>query len=369
MITKGDDYPIHQTSDPIAYSGTDRNFYDRYYFNGYSHDGSIFFACAFGVYPHVNIMDGAFCVVSDGVQHNLRMSRHLNMERMDTVVKPLKIEVIEPLQRLRIRVEPNEHGIEADLLFHARALPVEEPRFTYRVGPRSFMDYTRLTQNGSYDGWINVQGKRVEVTNTRFWGTRDRSWGVRPIGLPDPQEAVPPLLKQFFWLWAPLNFEDCFTLYHLNADERGYAWNTAGVFGLIGETEPEHIKDCRSEVTLVSGTRHAMSASIFFSHRTGGETRIDLKPQWKFYMSGLGYFHPEWVHGMNKGPLAVGYDSLRTAEIDSFTFPLYLHVQQFVEADMKKPDGSTRQGCGVLEQLILGPYEPIGLKGLLDPAS
>ena len=34
-LTRGDDYPIHQTSEPIAYSGTDRNFYDRYFFNGY----------------------------------------------------------------------------------------------------------------------------------------------------------------------------------------------------------------------------------------------------------------------------------------------------------------------------------------------
>ncbi|WP_293542506.1 hypothetical protein, partial [Phenylobacterium sp.] len=29
MLTKGDDFPIHQTPEPIAVSGTDRNFYDR----------------------------------------------------------------------------------------------------------------------------------------------------------------------------------------------------------------------------------------------------------------------------------------------------------------------------------------------------
>jgi pyruvate dehydrogenase E1 component alpha subunit len=44
MLTKGDEYPIHQTAEPIAYSGTDRNFYDRYFFNGYKDDGSDFFA-------------------------------------------------------------------------------------------------------------------------------------------------------------------------------------------------------------------------------------------------------------------------------------------------------------------------------------
>lgn len=39
MLTKGDDFPLHQTPEPVAYSGTARNFYDRYFFNGYSADG------------------------------------------------------------------------------------------------------------------------------------------------------------------------------------------------------------------------------------------------------------------------------------------------------------------------------------------
>ncbi len=36
MLTKADDYPVHQLPEPIATSGTDRNFYDRYFFNGYA---------------------------------------------------------------------------------------------------------------------------------------------------------------------------------------------------------------------------------------------------------------------------------------------------------------------------------------------
>ncbi|MBP8248386.1 MAG: hypothetical protein KAX56_16070, partial [Phenylobacterium sp.] len=71
MLTKADDFPIHQTPDPIAYSGTDRNFYDRYFFNGYQPDGTEFFAVAFGVYPNLNIADAHFAVVRDGVEHCL----------------------------------------------------------------------------------------------------------------------------------------------------------------------------------------------------------------------------------------------------------------------------------------------------------
>src|SRR5579863_172541 len=177
VLTKGDDFPIHQTSEPIAYSGTDRNFYDRYFFNGYGAEGDDFFALAFGVYPHLNIADAAFCIIGDGVQTNLHASRWLEMERMDLAVGPIRIEVVEPLQKLRLIVEAPEQGLGADVLFEGRAFPIEEPRFIRRQGPRAIMDYTRLTQNGRYSGWIERDGKRAAVDG--WMGTRDRSWGVR----------------------------------------------------------------------------------------------------------------------------------------------------------------------------------------------
>ena len=107
MLTKGDEYPIHQTPDPIAFSGTDRNFYDRYFFNGYTTDGAVFFGAALGVYPHLNIIDAAFSVRIGERQYNLHASRHLQMERMDTQVGPIRVEVIEPLQKLRVVIEDN----------------------------------------------------------------------------------------------------------------------------------------------------------------------------------------------------------------------------------------------------------------------
>ena len=65
MLSKGDDYPIHQTPEPIAFSGTDRNFYDRYFFCAYRPDGGGYCAAAFGVYPHLNVADAHFSVIRD----------------------------------------------------------------------------------------------------------------------------------------------------------------------------------------------------------------------------------------------------------------------------------------------------------------
>jgi hypothetical protein len=367
MLTKADDYPIHQTPEPIAYAGTDRNFYDRYFFNGYTTNGEVFFAGALGVYPHLNVMDASFCVVHGGVQHNLHASRFLNMERLDTTVGPIAVEVIEPLKTLRVRVADNEHGIRADVTFRARTIALEEPRFTRREGPRTLLDLTRLTQNGAYEGWIEIHGRRIEVACDAFVGTRDRSWGVRPVGAPDQQPLAPPVPFQFYWLWAPLNFEDRMTLFHVNEDEHGEPWNANSVMCGLDGARPEQMARGRAELEFASGSRHVKTASLFFEHKSGGRTRIDLKAHWPFYMTGLGYGSADWGHGINKGKLAVGYDAFKTADIKSYQ-PPHLHIQAFVTAHMTLFDGATRDGCGVLEQLIIGPHAPSGFKELLDPA-
>ena len=367
MLTKADDFPIHQTPEPIAYAGTDRNFYDRYFFNGYNEDGSVFFAAALGVYPHLNVMDASFCIVYEGVQHNLRASRLLGMERMDTQVGPIEVEVEIPLRSLRVRVLPNEHGIRADIVFHSRAVPIEEPRFIRRIGPRTVMDYTRLTQNGSYDGWIEINGHRIVVSDEHFTGTRDRSWGVRNVGAPDSQPVAPPPAPQFYWLWAPLNFEDRITLYHINADATGAPWNTHAVMAPTTGLAAHHMAACSSQVNFKSGTRHAKSATIHMTDEHGGAYQVALTPHWQFYMQGLGYGHPEWGHGRWKGELAVGYDTLETAAADETEGRLQ-HIQAFCSAVLTGANGLERKGRGVLEQMVIGPHAPSGFTGLLDRA-
>lgn len=364
MLTKADDYPIHQTPEPIAYSGTDRNFYDRYFFNGYPPDGEFFFAAAFGVYPHLNIADASFCTVVDGVQRNLHASRVLNMERMDLSVGPISIDIVEPLNALRVRVDDNAHGIKADILFRGRIAPIEEPRFIHRHGPRTFMDYTRLTQNGTYEGWIEVQGTRLEIAPETVRGTRDRSWGVRPIGEADPQQIVPPQMPQFYWLWAPLNFDDCTSFFHSSEDGSGEPWNRNAVIAPLDGPAAE-CPDCSADMIFQPGTRHAQEATLNLAHPQGPVT-ISLKPQWQFYMRGLGYGDPEWRHGGYKGELAVGFDELKLDDVDENELH-HNHIQAFCTAEMDGALGK-RQGSGVLEQLIMGPHAPSGFTDFMDLA-
>lgn len=367
MLTKADDYPIHQTPEPIAYAGTDRNFYDRYFFNGYNPDGSVYFAMAFGVYPHLNIMDAAFSVILGDTQHSLHASRIMFMERMNLTVGPISIEVIEPLAKLRIRVEDEENDIHVDLVFSCRSAPIEEPRFHFRRGPRTLFDYTRLTQNGTWEGSLEVKGEKVEVGPDRFLGTRDRSWGVRPIGAGDAQPLAPAEPPQFYWIWVPLNFEDRSTFYHINADASGAPWNESGTVMMNGGEAEARAAASASTLTFKPGTRHASQAEVRMSDADGGVSTISLEIEKNFYMRGIGYTHPEWGHGAFKGELATAYECWNLNEVDESAFDS-LHVQALAQATLTLPDGKVLKGRGIVEQLIIGPHAPSGFVDLLDGA-
>lgn len=364
MLTKADDYPIHQTAEPIAYSGTNRNFYDRYFFNGYRRDGSLFFAAALGVYPHLNVMDASFCVIRGNKQFNVHASRTLHMERLDTRVGPIEIEVVEPLEVLRVTCRDEANGVVADVTFNARFPAIEEPRFTRRLGAMTMMDYTRLTQNGTYHGYVEVDGERFEVGQADTWGTRDRSWGIRPVGQRDPQENPYGGAPQFFWLWCPLNFDDRATFYHLNADGAGEPWNTMGrVVTADGQTE---MPTATSQLAYQSGTRLARTARIDMAPRTGDGVRIELTPRQTFYMKGLGYGHPEWSHGLYHGELDTGFEVFDLDAINPAD-PTHFHVQAICDATLHAK-GRTLHGQGALEQLVIGAYAPYGFKEVADLA-
>jgi hypothetical protein len=185
MLTRFDDYPIHQTPEPVAHpASSDRNVYDRYWFNGYSKDGEFYFAVGMGLYQNRGILDCGFSIVRDGEQHAFHGSRRAPSEPTDTTVGPFRIEVIEPMRRARVVLEPNETGIACDLLFTARTACVEEGRATLRQGIRPMLDSTRFAQFGRWQGTIAYGGKTLAVDSTRVYGTKDRSWGMR-VGEPE----------------------------------------------------------------------------------------------------------------------------------------------------------------------------------------
>ncbi len=365
MITEWDEYPVHQTPEPVAFPGTsDRNFYDRYFFHGYDLERGIFFAAALGFYPNRSVVDGAFNVVYEGRQHIVRASRLCTGNRSRLSVGPLHVEVIEPLRTLRICVDENPWELAADLYFLRRTPPIEEPRFQQRAHTRLWMDYTRMTQHGRWRGWVRVQNARVDLDPTRSLGARDRSWGLRPVG--EPEAGAPVLPWQFFWLWAPLHLPDACLHFAVSEYADGKRWHEYAVVvpdtGTTNAAVEAREGRLQYDLDFRPGTRHIRKAQFRLELADHQQLHVALEPIFHFYMAGLGYGHPAWGHGRYLGDEVVAGEIWDLNTIDP-ALPLYLHVQSLTRVRCQ-----SGEGLGVLEQLIIGPHAPTGLSGLFDPA-
>ncbi len=370
MLSPFDDYPIHQVAAPIAHAGGGHpDFYDRFWFNGYTE--RFFFAVAFGIYRNRGVIDAAFSVVSDGRQRSVFVSGRAPSDPVVTRIGPIAVEIVEPMRITRVTVDAPEQEMSAELLFHARTAAYEEPRQTRHQGNRLLLDLTRATQFGSWTGRLNSGQSAISMAGMTVWGTKDRSWGIRPVGDPPlmaPSTAVP----QLCFFWAPINFDDVAVHYIVFEDGEGVPWSeAAAVLPVIGTGEetvgPSTRFDPLGSIALAidwePGLRRSRHADLSFRRQGSDDLeRIDLDPGITFRMSGAGYGHPRWSHGRWHDELAVGGEVFAVGDLDNTQFR-NLHVQQVMRATW-----ADRVGLGVLEQLVIGPHRVRGLRGLADGA-
>ena len=70
MLSKFDDYPVHQTAQPLFHTASsDRFTYDRYWYNGHAKDGSFYFGVGLCRYPNLGILDCSLSLAIDGRQY------------------------------------------------------------------------------------------------------------------------------------------------------------------------------------------------------------------------------------------------------------------------------------------------------------
>lgn len=374
MLNKLDDYPIHQTPEPIAHvATTDRNAYDRSFFNGFSVEGEWFFGVAMGLYPHRGIMDCAFSVVrKDGPQHCFFASRRAARERTDMSIGPFRIEIIEPMRRTRVVLEPNDSGLACDLTFSTRTAAIEESRQVLWSGSKRTMDATRFDLFGRWCGTIATPEGEIVVDPVTCLGIKDRSWGARRLGEAETGGAPPQGPVGAFFVWAPLFWEDHVSQAIIYDDVHGAPTIREALTAPLHADEPtgpevedgraRRLATARHRVTYHSGTRLARSAEIDLLGHDGTVRTIACEPILKFQMKGIGYGHPEWGHGFWKGELATGHETFDPAALDMLQVPQF-HTQQVVRVH----DGA-QTGIGVFEQVVLGPYAPAGFTAMTDGA-
>ena len=221
-----DEYPIHQLPRPVAWAGSsDRNFYDRCYLNAHDRTGEVFLITGLGFYPNLGTKD-AFVLLRRGTEqtavHLSDAADPRGADRMEQRVGGYRIEVLEPLRRLRLVLEETE-GVALDLTWEGSFDVVQELPHVMRQGSGTTLDAQRFAQVGTWEGVISVDGVDLPVTPDRWVGSRDRSWGIRPVGeaLPAGKPADPPF-EGMWWLYVPMRFEEFCVVLIIQETPDGY---------------------------------------------------------------------------------------------------------------------------------------------------
>lgn len=353
-----DEFPIHQAPLSLQYvASSDRNFYDRSYFNAHDRTGDVFLVTGFGVYPNLGVKDAYVTVRLGDRQHTARYADALDADRMHQQVGPYRVEVLEPLQRIRIVSDGHDEGIACDITWEGAFPVVEEPRHVMRSGDRPILDACRFAQVGSWEGVINVDGTDIAVDPAVWTGTRDRSWGIRPVGEAEPpgRNADEPL-EGFWWLYVPLRFEDFAVVVIVQEEPDGYRFlNDATRVWADGRVE--QLGWPRVEITYGSGTRHPTHAVVHLTERDG--TPLDIEVEGLGFVAlnvGAGYGgDPDWGHGQWKGRAwASGavYDMTDPAVLGRVPFSVVDHVA--------RATCNGAEGWGLFEHGTFGRHDPSG---------
>ena len=149
MLGPMDEYPVHQLPHPIAWPGSsDRNFYDRSYFNAHDRSGDIFLISGIGYYPNLGVKDAFVLVRRGNEQTAVHLSDAIDQDRLNQNVLNYRVEVIDPLHSLRIVMDETD-GMALDLTWNGLFDVVQEQRHFLRTGTRVTLDAQRFAQLGS----------------------------------------------------------------------------------------------------------------------------------------------------------------------------------------------------------------------------
>ncbi len=351
-----DEYPIHQTPLSLARVGTsDRNFYDRSYFNGHDRDGGTFLVTGLGVYPNLGVIDAYAAVRRGETQRAVRFSTELGERGLDQRAGGYRVEVLEPLDRIRVVCEHEDLGFD---LTWSGAFPaiLEQPHLIL-AGNRPIIDASRFAQVGSWAGTLHVDGTDIAVDPQIWTGSRDRSWGIRPVGETEPAgRAGASGPGGFWWMYAPLRFEDFAIVVIVQENPDGYrTLNDATRIWADGRVE--QLGWPRVHIDYRSGTRIPVGARLEMTAADGKPVEVLIEPRTFMALHiGCGYGgDPDWQHGMWKGAdwsSSSSYDLTDPAVAGRIPWGVIDHV-----ASARCGDA---EGWGLFEHASIGRHDPTG---------
>jgi hypothetical protein len=366
-LTRLDDYPWHQTTEPFPLPSTsDTHFNDGYYFGFYGDGAYAYFGLR--LYANTNVIDGYAGCAIHGEQRTVRASRALRPRVDELAVGPLTLTIVEPMQRQRLQVAANDSGVAFDVTIEASGPSFfESPDIHYRRG-RLLNHVLRYTQLGRAAGTITVDGEAIPVKH--WYGTRDHSWGLRAsMGPPVALRGVEPSVgdPRAIRIWLPFEVEGQQGMFALHEDSDGRQLDFEGVLR-EGDDHEVALVSARHQFRYTPGTRRLEGGEFSITTEEGDEHSYHFEvvcdpvsPQGFGYVRG---WHDEQPPGSWRGADHVESDRFRVDDPATAAGPAHvdvarrLGVSEYPSA-LTHADG--RRGMTQIEHAVYRPYRPYGL--------
>ena len=368
MLTKHDELTCHQVVQTFdAVDTSDRAWTEKLWCNVHDAAGELVLATGFGVYPNRNVLDGYACVnVANQRQHNLRVSRELRPRIDEVAVGPLAYEVIEPYRRVRLTCGDNPRNLRFDLEFLGGFAPGEEEPQVGRAFGRTFVNTCRYAQTGRARGWIEVEGRRTELTPDRFFAQRDHSWGVRMgVGLPEQGVQLPDIapFRGMLILWTTLQLEDvAFTLYLIELADGTVQRLTGQVCPKLGEGPTVPIVGADHHFEYHPGSARMAAGRMSLTAADGRRWELSMRELTTMYLRGGGYAgYKGFYHGLWKG---TDWQDGETLEVADPRVADEVHGLDDTVIEVRCGD---RVGYGIIENMILPPFPRYGFPAAPRP--
>ena len=362
----------HQITETFAsVLQADRSWTEKVCLSVGAHDGSLQIGFGLGKYINRNVMD-AYAGVARGVeQWVVRTSRQLAPNPDEYSVSAIHYEILEPLKRIRIRLDATEEQpIAFDVELDCSGIPpfLENHEFRRQIGGyRTDNDLVRYHQVGVPTGWVEVEGERHEINPQDWYCTRDHSWGLRyGVGV-EPSDIMPGIDASQFpmnFLWSPMRLVQpdgsAYSLHHfyMKVPIPGVPKTFTGGLEYADGTR-QAFTDLEPELRYDTVNRRLLGGTLNFVQEDGEARVLDIEvvSETGFHLgAGLyfgldGHYHGEW-----RGPEHMDSDYFA----DCSAVDTARRVHQIRDCIIRITDGEA-VGYSNYQTVVNGEWPELGL--------
>jgi hypothetical protein len=283
-----DEHPLHQITNSFAgVAGSDSQWNDGHYVCFCDTEGTVCVTSNVRLYQNNDVLDGFVCLRHDGRQHNIRLSRRLRPQIDHYGVGPLRIEIVEPMRTLRFVLDENDFGIACDVLCHSTVLPYEDPVEVTRLDGRLLSERATYELVGTCEGWVDVGGRRHDLTPAASSFFRNHSWGNQAgrggprHGAPRPPRRVPGVRQ-----WVLFRSASHGGFYFF--DPSGRAASGKGAILFADRSVP--VTDIDHDLEFYAGGRRVKRGTYRLTDAEGTQRTYSFTDLGWVYCQGGGYF-------------------------------------------------------------------------------